>query len=623
MKKDIYLPAAIGLTLVHFLFLISFYANAVSGPDTNGYFKQAERLANHGTTWYETESPLQFTAAHWLRTEEGKWISRYPPGFPLILALFYKIGGPSATIIVNPLLCSLTLLGVFLLGRTWMGSAWGLAAALAMAVNPVTNARAYAGDAHTATAFFLIWGLYALALWARHFSWIHAFIAGLLLGMIPTIRYAEGIFALAIGAFMLLNWRKEKTYLLSLVSGIVGAALPLLAMLIHNKIMLGNYLETGYNMNTSGAAMFSLQAFFQKAIPYLQEIQAQGVGLFLALGLAGMILLCAKPNTRHIGILFLALVIPSTILYMAYFFPHGATRFLMPTFFIFVLAGTWCLKFLAGQAPKGTAAATITILFFAACLGIPQSIMALHMNKMQNTQLAVISHAVQDHVKPGAILVADHNILQNMDIYGNWRLGDKSLFLASQRKGRGPRHPGPPLGKGQEDLMTELMQLDIKQERMKRYGNMENLAKDLLTWSQPNHTIYWLGAREEIERICPNVDKFQEITKIVLPVQETFLNLSGPGMGGPMTGGPGGPMMGNPTMPPNRRISAPSGDTPRNQNTSRGQRPAMRQRPGMGGRPGGMPGPGGFGAQRRSQETLILAKITLKPAKVSMSEKNN
>ena len=67
------------ILIAHFVFMMFFFSPAISTPDANGYYAQARFIAESGRTWFEPESPLQYTGPHWLKTESGRFFSRYPP----------------------------------------------------------------------------------------------------------------------------------------------------------------------------------------------------------------------------------------------------------------------------------------------------------------------------------------------------------------------------------------------------------------------------------------------------------------------------------------------------------------------------------------------------------------
>ena len=135
-QKSIISLIALLLILFHFVFLIIHFEPAISTPDANGYFAQAKLIANQGKTCLEPESILQYIGPHWLYGSDNHYCTTFPPGLAAILAVIYKIFGAKAALLVNPLMASLSLLGLFLLCQLLIGGSWGLLAAALMVVNP-------------------------------------------------------------------------------------------------------------------------------------------------------------------------------------------------------------------------------------------------------------------------------------------------------------------------------------------------------------------------------------------------------------------------------------------------------------------------------------------------------
>jgi len=183
LRKRAMLLGALLVICGHFIWMMSYFEPAISSPDANGYFAQARLIATTGQTWFSSESLLQYVGGHWIDRGDGRFFSRYPPGLPVVAAIFFMAGGHKAALFVNPLLTAFTLLGLFFLCRLWIGERWAMLAVLVMAFNPVVNGRALTHDAHAAVAFFLVWGIYLLAQWSISKSVVGGFFAGLCLGL--------------------------------------------------------------------------------------------------------------------------------------------------------------------------------------------------------------------------------------------------------------------------------------------------------------------------------------------------------------------------------------------------------------------------------------------------------
>jgi hypothetical protein len=113
--------AILTLVVVCLLTLIAYFEPAISTADVDGYFTPAELIVKHGRTGFESKSLLQFVGFHFFKAIGYSHFSLYPPGLPLILAIFSKPGDLKAALLVNPLLTSLAILAMFLLCRLWIG----------------------------------------------------------------------------------------------------------------------------------------------------------------------------------------------------------------------------------------------------------------------------------------------------------------------------------------------------------------------------------------------------------------------------------------------------------------------------------------------------------------------
>lgn len=431
-------PAAVWLLLAmllagHFLFVLAFFQPAISTPDASGYFKQARLIATEGRTWFSTESDLQYIPPHWLADPSGRYFSKYPPGLPLLAAGVYRLAGPSAALLINPVLATLTLLGLYLAGRSWLGAGWALTATVLMAMNPAVNEQALWAFSHTAVAFFLVWALVFLMRWSRTGGPGWAFVAGILLGAIPTIRYAELLLGLGFVLFFFVHDRGRHRRASSLVALAAGAAIPGLGLAVRNQVTYGAFWRTGY-ASTQEQTGFGVTYFLEHALPYVNQLLSEGVGPLFGLSVVGLALLCADRRTRSFGLLLVALILPTTILYMAYYFPpDGASmRFLVPTLFVYPLAAVWCLRCLQSSFPRPARIAAWAALGATALWGLPASVQSMMPQRVTNGMLVRAGEAVQRWTLEGSILVSDASAGQYLDYLGRWRIVDGSLLYGAR-----------------------------------------------------------------------------------------------------------------------------------------------------------------------------------------------
>ncbi len=174
------------------------------------------------------------------------WFGKYPPGYPLVLAVGVLAGAPW---LVNPLLGGLAVLLVFLAGRRLYDAPTGLVAAALLAISPFLMLQAGSMMSHVAA---LVWTLLALlafeAVVRRGATW-PALGCGAALGMLALTRSltAAGI-GLPIGIWLLLLIARDRRNL-RLAGLVAGGALPfVVALLTYNWLTTGSPFQTGYEL---------------------------------------------------------------------------------------------------------------------------------------------------------------------------------------------------------------------------------------------------------------------------------------------------------------------------------------------------------------------------------------
>lgn len=507
------------LITVHLAVMIFFWVPVSSGPDSNGYYIQTRLLVEEGQLWAPREQMLQYISPHWLVVVDDMLISRYPPGMAFIQAIPYWLTGTGVTL-VNPMLTTGTLVAVFLLARRWVGSRWGFLALLFAALNPVANAWTYMGDAHPAVSFFLMWGLYFLDRWSERRAWWPLVLIGLWFGMIPTFRYPEVLYLCGVTLFVAATGRWSLRALAqAFVIGLAGI-LPLIAVYSYNYWMFGGVGETGYG---TGEHLFSLWNFLFKLFPYLGMILGYGVAGFAALGMVGMVWLCRQNETFPCGILLAGIVVPITVLYMAYFFFDASLRFLMPTLFLYILAGVMFLKYWIEHSEGWVRRWTPTFVAASLLLCLVETGIGFSITATGHSATVEATRVIQEHVPRHSVVIAPSSIQSQLDFVGGWKLVDASViswrqgftgmppqrpegFHAEQRGIR--ERPSPHPGGMDGGLMEELMQVDVRKEIHKRYrsekpGTVSPLFwQDVKAWANGQHKVYWVGIPEEIESLC-------------------------------------------------------------------------------------------------------------------------
>jgi len=576
------LYVALAITVLHFLWLAWHRAPAIMSPDANGYVVQARLIAEEGRTGFAASSPAQYIGMHWLRTESGVYHSRYPAGLPLLFAAAWKAGGLSAALWINPLLASATVLLTFFLARRLTTPGHALLAAAIVALVPVSNQHALDADAHIAAAFFLTAGLLLLLRFAETGRASAGLAAGLLLGIVPTIRYPEALAGLAIAAWLVWRFRPWRRAW----PAAAGALVPIVALCVHNAAAYGAFWKTGYAL-TGEQTGFGWRYFLGHAVPYLQALGGQGLGLAFAFGAAGLAAMCLDDRRRLTGALLAGVTAPLVLLYMAYYFggggPGGAAgnlRFLIPVFPPLAVAAAWLLGRIAHHQRAAGVAAVLAFAAIQITTGLVGSAEVLSASQATLSAAARVREVAEKHTPAGSVLVAERQLAESLDATGRWKLAEESLVggfgpaaggpgggfapaARGQPTGRAANRPGAgnfpgPRGPGGADGPfaeggPNPMQRDKNPAQRDRYAGLDPAARrarawaDLRAWAG-DQPVFWLVRSLEVadEMLPPGFDY-----RILAEVESPGMMRPGAGGGGPMGprggtmtgpgGGPGGP----------------------------------------------------------------------------------
>ena len=539
-------------------------------PDANGYVVQARLIAETGRTWFSPTSPAQFVGAHWLETTDGVFHSRYPAGLPVLMAVAWKLGGLGGLLWLNPALASATLLLVFLLARRLTGGWVALLAAAVVATVPITNHHALDADAHVASAFFLVAGVLALLCFGDLPSVPRGLLAGVLLGMVPTIRYPEAITGVAIAGWLL--WRVRP--IIRVWPALVGAALPIGAICLHNAAAYGAFWRTGYAL-THEQTGFGMGYFMAHALPYLEALGGQGPALFFGFGAAGLAALAFEQRTRSEGVLFAGLVVPLLLLYMAYYFGGGAggmtagyLRFLVPTFPFFAVAGAWLLGRMVEKLGLAGCGALGVVAVLQMIVGFGASAQMLAQSKTSLTAAAGVRLLAEKEIPAGSVVIVDRQLAESLDAAGEWKLVEENLVtLGGGPRGlgrgglggggpggmmRGPggggffgfSPPGAPDNPEADGEQPSPQQVGKNRAQQARYAGLSQPQRhtqvwaDLATWAG-GRPVYWLTRSiDTVDNSLPAGAEHSSVAEIDAPMA------AGPGGGGPgarlmLGGGPG------------------------------------------------------------------------------------
>lgn len=506
------LASVVGILIVMLAFgsvVRKHFEPAIIHPDANGYWAQASLLLDTGRTTFVPESNAQYVGMHWLLTEKNEYAARYPPGLPLLIAGVMEVAGPEASTLVNPVLATLTLLGVYLIVGRIASPGWGVAAAALLAINPAFLTHALVNISHTAVGFCIVWGFWLLLLWAGSGRKVYVILAGVILGSIPSIRYADAIIAVGVGAFLLAHWRSFPKIGWHYLAAFGGAMVPIVPLLVRNQLVFGAFWKTGYAL-TNEQTGFSVDYLTRYATGYLQMLQSGGLGMVFALGIVGVVTMLAVRGFRSVGLLMVGAIVPFVLVYMSYYWARGigetnaaeGMRFMVPIVPLFAICAAWML-WRATQNVNLAARVAVPVVLVALQLlmygGATRQ--ALESNRDRKIPLVAVTNALREHARPGDVVVASGGVLQHLEFVREWKLADPSVINPMR---------GGFAGRGNADDPSP-MQAEKNEARMKLYtGSNTDRARafyeDAFAWAGDN-SVLLVGSERSLTFLAPQLKR--------------------------------------------------------------------------------------------------------------------
>lgn len=222
--------------------------------DSITYLFQAEILSR-GKLWADAPPLPAFFDHEFLIVQSGRWFGQYAPGFPALLAVGVLLNQPW---LVNPILATLTIPLLYLLGKVMYGRSTGIIAAFLALASPFFLFMSGSMMSHPAELFWTVLFITAWAVALKSGSprrW--ALLAGFALGMIVLTRQVTAVaVGLPFWAATGLGWLKFKdrslnqspitspqslTPILKKTGWLLVTAVPLAALLfIHQGVVTGH-----------------------------------------------------------------------------------------------------------------------------------------------------------------------------------------------------------------------------------------------------------------------------------------------------------------------------------------------------------------------------------------------
>ncbi len=218
--------------------------------DSVAYLFQAKTLALGRLSVPDPRPPIFFTE-EFIPVHGGQWFGKYPPGWPVLLAIGVLVHAPW---LVDPVLAAIDLAVIYLIGREVYGVPVALLGTALALSSPFFLFLGGSFMAHTSTLFYLSAGIYLVIRWVRRVERRepvhdlgHLLPAGFLLGMAFLTRQLDAVAFVAPFLFLTL-FPAIRPRLLAARWLLLGAAVPGVCLLLYNRALTGNPFLSPYSL---------------------------------------------------------------------------------------------------------------------------------------------------------------------------------------------------------------------------------------------------------------------------------------------------------------------------------------------------------------------------------------
>lgn len=530
--------------------ILQFLVPAHGGVDQNGYLLGGKHLAmqqdmvfcpSHPVTG--RPDPFRFVGRMWVAVELGtpdeRYYPKYPLGYPALIAAVWRLAPAGREVswcyAVNPLAMALSLVGTFYLARRIVSGFLSLLAMILLAVSPVTLGLATVPNSHATTLACVVWGMAFLLAWGQQDrspvqQAMRGLAAGLLLGYAVTIRYTEALLLLpmllAIGyriqrdRWTLTGWRSSLLVL-------IGWSLPVICLLGYNRLAMGTW--TGYDP-TGESLGFRWSYFQENWTTALEDLSDTGLLYVTPLAVAALAMMFHR--RWKLGLLLLAWVVPTLLVYTAYYWAPdgpglGYPRFFLTVFPALVVAAMWLISQMTQQEslkPPGglfrRIGRSLLVSFSVGLMVALVSAINLHvglplLERETNSRamLAVSQDAVQRNVPGDALIFSpDASLLHHLQFVGSWPCYESNLFdrkTVMQLTAYDPQEPQPWQAQRRQALYERLRQAD--QAELNKYQN------DLITSTLlAGHPVFFVAPQRQMASLRQRLPKKQFQTQPVV-----------------------------------------------------------------------------------------------------------
>src|SRR5207237_1440339 len=117
--------ALVGMLACYGIFQWRAFAPAYNEVDPDGYVLLAKRIARLESPALP-DDPFLYNTHVWVENAPGRVVPKFAPGYPAVLAIFYRVFGDDGMFYVSPVMGGLALVGAFFLFASWTSPAVSL-----------------------------------------------------------------------------------------------------------------------------------------------------------------------------------------------------------------------------------------------------------------------------------------------------------------------------------------------------------------------------------------------------------------------------------------------------------------------------------------------------------------
>jgi hypothetical protein len=429
------IPVALIIVALFCALLSAYHVACYDGTDENGYLVTAKGLATRGDSGKVLADPNEFVSGNYVLADNGSYYGKYPLGYPYLCALAYKLGGPSAVFLVNPILAALAVLGTFFLGRAMMSAFAGTLAAILLATNPLHAYFGLSSLSHSGSICFAVCGMFFLWRWTESGGKGNALLAGALSAYASTVRYTDGLLLLPIVGMVCWRFFAKETpadqrpvarrkVVGDVITMTVAAIVVVTPLLIHHWRAFGAPWVTGYSLCGESTG-FGWKFFKENWWLMLTRMDTGGLILLFPLGLVGLAYLATHDAKR--GLLLGLWAVPGLLLYSAYYWaPQGEgpgyVRFFVSVFPPLILSALTLLCFAVRARPWWWEVGLGAFVAVVATANLREATRQLDRQMYRLLFAKETTDRMREKLPDGAVIVASDRLLNFVEFAGDWHL---------------------------------------------------------------------------------------------------------------------------------------------------------------------------------------------------------